>query len=136
MDDQRAPDSRLGLPRYVRFARSLALLPGLTALRVAVGATLFTASACIIPAPCAGICGDIPRSTDGTGGVLGTGGSDGTGGSGGLPGSGGFFDGGSHPDRFVDGQASDGDALDGPDVDARTGGGPLPAPPFPAAWLA
>ncbi len=110
MDDETVPETGVKLPRYIRFARSVALLSGAAGFGFAAGVTLLTAAGCI-PAPCAGICG-----------VHGV-----------VP----AVDAGQHEDQGGGGDALDGEALDGP-VNSGTGGagGPLPAPPLPPAWLA
>lgn len=110
MDAPTAADGSM-LPKYVRFARSLALVSGAAiGLGIAVGATVFTAAGCeqgCIGAPC-GSYGVYGVSVD--------------------------HDAGS--DHVTNPDAEDaGD--DGASIaDAGTGGGPLPAPPLPDVWLA
>lgn len=107
MDDEDAPGTGIQLPRYVRFARSLALLSGAAGIGFAAGVTLFTAAGC----GCTGICGDygVTPAVDS-----------------GRPAN----DGGG-------GEALDAEATDGPVNTGTGGsGGPLPAPPLPPAWLA
>src|SRR5437763_7908844 len=56
MDDARSAADGSTLPRYVRFARSLALVSGAAiGLGIAVGSTVFTAAGCSMG--CTGICG-------------------------------------------------------------------------------
>src|SRR3954470_5537739 len=56
MDDQLTPADGSTLPKYVRFARSLALVSGAAiGLGIAVGSTVFTASGCnqgCVGSPC------------------------------------------------------------------------------------
>src|SRR3954470_16620304 len=55
MDDERTPADGSTLPKYVRFARSLALVSGAAVgLGIAVGSTVFTAAGC--DQGCTGIC--------------------------------------------------------------------------------
>jgi hypothetical protein len=131
------------LPRYLRFARTLALVSGAT-VGVASGISVISTSGC--SSSCNGICGVMgvrPNNggesgfmgTTGIGGFLGT---TGTGGAGGLlgirppdsdasdvgPDTGVSDDGAANP--IVDGGSDDaGDA----------GGGPRPAPLLPRAWI-
>ena len=109
MNDETVPETGVKLPRYIRFARSLALLSGAAGFGFAAGVTLLTAAGC--GQSCAGICG-----------VYGV-----------MP----AVDAGQHVDQGGGGKALDGEALDGP-VSTGTGGagGPLPAPALPPAWLA
>jgi hypothetical protein len=119
MDDAGSPVDDSTLPKYVRFARSLALVSGATiGIGIAVGATVFTAEGCAqncYGSPCGdyGVYG-IPVNRDASGD-------------------------GDHvvtPDAEDAGQDGD-DGDDGASIaDAGTGGGPLPAPPLPDAWLA
>jgi hypothetical protein len=104
------------LPKYLRFARSLALVSG-AAIGIAAGAAVI-GSGCGMS--CSGICGaygvGLPidagydRPTD-TGAIGSDSGADGS-----------------------DGSSHDGGPQSPPDGNA--GGGPRPAPPLPAAWLA
>jgi hypothetical protein len=109
MDDEDALETGIQLPRYVRFARSLALLSGAAGIGFAAGVTLLTAAGC--GQSCNGICG-----------VYGV-----------TP----AVDSGQPANDGGDGHALDAEATDGP-VNTGTGGsgGPLPAPPLPPAWLA
>jgi hypothetical protein len=99
------------LPKYIRFARSLALVSG-AAVGIAAGA-LLTTSACT---SCAGICGDqvyVPPRDAATDAVSGD----------------------ARDASDASSEASTTDALP-PDGGAGSGGGgPLPAPPMPPAWL-
>jgi hypothetical protein len=107
MDDAPTAADGSTLPKYVRFARSLALVSGAAiGLGIAVGATVFTAAGC--GQSCMGFsCGSYGVAVD----------RDASANHGGSP----------------DAQ----DAADGASMtDAGTGGGPLPAPPLPDAWFA
>jgi hypothetical protein len=110
MDDDAAPEMGIKLPRYIRFARSLALLSGAAGIGFAAGVTLLTAAGCE-SIKCTGICG-----------VYGV-----------MP----VVDAGEQQDLGGGPDAQDGEIPDGP-VNRGTGGagGPLPAPRLPAAWLA
>jgi hypothetical protein len=106
MDDELITEGAFTVPKYVRFARSLALVSGLS-VGVAAGSTVFTASGC--GQSCAGVChvyGVAPA-----------------------------IDAGQDQNATKD-SAPDGTPSDGMQADAGTSGGPLPAPPFPASWLA
>ena len=106
MDDELIPEGVFAVPNYILFARSLALLSGLT-VGVAAGATVFTASGC--GQSCAGVChvyGVAP-----------------------------ITDAGQDQTATKD-SAPEGTPSDGTQADGGTSGGPLPAPPFPASWLA
>ena len=106
-----SPAALFVLPKHLRFARSLALVSG-AAIGITAGASLVTTSGC----SCAGICGPqvyVPPQDATTDAVS----SDALGAS----------------DASSDSSnASMADALL---PDAGAGGGPLPAPPLPAAWL-
>jgi hypothetical protein len=100
------------LRKYIRFARGLALVSGV-AVGVAAGATVFTTASCV----CTGVCGDLGTRV---------------------------YDAGLHEDAVHE-DATAGDrqfATDGsadvrpPKFDGGAGGGPMPAPPLPPAWLA
>jgi hypothetical protein len=106
MDDELDPEGAFIVPKYVRFARSLALVSGLT-VGVAAGATVFTASGCVQTCGgCVGGYGVAPA-----------------------------IDSGQDQNATKD-AAPDGTPTNGAQADAGTSGGPLPAPPFPASWLA
>jgi len=111
MDDAGTAGDGLALPKYVRFARSLALVSGATiGLGIAVGSTVFTAAGCEMGctgSPCGGGYG-VPVNRDASG----------------------------QADRSGDSDAADAGEGGAPIPDAGTGGGPLPAPPLPDAWLA
>lgn len=95
------------LPRYLRFARTLALVSGAT-IGIAAGAALISISGC--ESSCNGFCGHQI-----TMGVRPIPGSD--------------ADAGAAPaDAVVDAATSDGTS--------DTGGGPRPAPLLPRAWTA
>ena len=114
MDEVTAPETGIPLPRYVRFARSLALLSGVAGIGFAAGVTIFTASGCM---SCNGICGGYGVSAVDSGVSA--------------------VDSGHRANDGGDGPALDGEALDGADNRGTGGaGGPLPAPPLPPAWLA
>ncbi|HXU02050.1 MAG TPA: hypothetical protein VN903_13850 [Polyangia bacterium] len=102
MDDARTTPDGSMLPKYVRFARSLALVSGATiGLGIAVGSTVFTTEGCM---SCTGVCGDYYKEPDAS------------------------ADHSANPDAE--------DAGEDGAPDAGIGGGPLPAPPLPEAWLA
>jgi hypothetical protein len=102
MDDELLSEGAFNVPKYVRFARSLALVSGLT-IGVAAGATVFTASGCVQSCGgCVGGYGVAPAIDAGQ-------------------------DQNATKDPPPAGTAQ---------ADAGTSGGPLPAPPFPASWLA
>jgi hypothetical protein len=103
------------LPKYLRFARSLALVSG-AAIGIAAGAAVLSSSGCGMG--CSGICGaygvalpldaGYDTATESTPSDSGADGSDGSRHDGGLP----------------------------TPADGSAGGGPRPAPALPAAWLA
>jgi hypothetical protein len=111
MEDETETDSGFTVPKYIRFARSLALVSGVT-LGVAAGATVFTAAGC--GQSCAGVChlygvapaNDASQPKDASAGPA------------------------------TDGASPDRTSSDGTLADGGTSGGPRPAPPFPATWLA
>jgi hypothetical protein len=109
MDDECTAADGSTLPKYVRFARSLALVSGAAiGLGLAVGSTVFTAAGC--NQGCTGICGAYGVSVD--------------------------PDASGQADHSVNPDAEDAGEDGAPIADGGAGGGPLPAPPLPAAWLA
>lgn len=131
------------LPRYLRFARTLALVSGAT-VGVASGIAVISTSGC---SSCEGICGEVMGVRPNTGGQSGFMGTTGIGGYLGTTGTGGA--GGLMGIRPPDSDASDvgpdgglsGDGAANPIVDGGsddagdTGGGPRPAPLLPRAWI-
>jgi hypothetical protein len=108
------------LPKHVRFARSLALVSGV-AIGIAAGATVFTATGCDNPEPalCLGECIGPNSLLGATRNLLMTGRIE--------------------PAATIlpaSLNSADGSVENASPADGGAGGGPLPAPPLPRAWLA
>ena len=119
-DEPKPTDDREGsyvLPRYLRFARTLALVSGAT-VGIAAGVAVISISGC--ESTCSGFCGHQV-----TMGVRPIPGSDAADVGNDL--GGGADAGAASADAVVDAATSDGTS--------ETGGGPRPAPLLPRAWI-
>jgi hypothetical protein len=109
------------LPPYVRFVQSLALVSGV-AIGIAAGATVFATIGCdnpVQPPICLGDCIRANSLLNNSRGLLVAGTVD-----------------AAATIQAASLDSADASVNDAHPVDGRAGGGPLPAPPLPPAWLA